>query len=77
MSPLGVDLELPSGTFASGAAAFTRTSKLTGLFTIMILDMQNPERPEEVGRWWIPGQWQAGGEVFCQQHGAQALTIVE
>ena len=26
----------------------------------MILDLKDPTRPEEVGRWWIPGQWQAG-----------------
>ena len=30
----------------------------------MILDLHNPSRPEEVGRWWIPGQWQAGGEAY-------------
>ncbi len=30
----------------------------------MILDLLNPSRPEEVGRWWIPGQWQAGGEEY-------------
>jgi hypothetical protein len=30
---------------------------------MMILDLQDPARPEEVGRWWVPGQWQAGGEV--------------
>jgi hypothetical protein len=29
---------------------------------VMILDLADPQRPEEVGRWWIPGQWQAGGE---------------
>ena len=29
---------------------------------MMILDLKDPSRPEEVGRWWIPGQWQAGGE---------------
>ena len=28
----------------------------------MILDLENPEKPEEVGRWWWPGQWTAGGE---------------
>jgi len=27
-----------------------------------ILDLQSPERPEEVGRWWIPGLWTEGGE---------------
>ena len=29
----------------------------------MILDLKNPARPEEVGRWWMPGQWVAGGET--------------
>ena len=30
---------------------------------IMIaIDMSNPARPELVGRWWLPGMWQAGGE---------------
>ena len=28
----------------------------------MILDLKNPEKPEEVCRWWMPGQWLAGGE---------------
>jgi hypothetical protein len=28
-----------------------------------ILDLADPARPEEVGRWWIPGQWIAGGET--------------
>ncbi len=27
-----------------------------------ILDLRRPDRPEEVGRWWIPGQWAQGGE---------------
>jgi hypothetical protein len=30
---------------------------------VMILDLQDPARPAEVGRWWKPGQWAAGGEV--------------
>lgn len=30
---------------------------------VMILDLKNPEKPEEVGRWWEPGQWIAGGET--------------
>ena len=29
----------------------------------MIVDMSDPERPFEVGRWWWPGMWEAGGEV--------------
>src|SRR4029078_9870741 len=30
---------------------------------VMILDLKDPARPCEVGRWWMPGQWTAGGEV--------------
>jgi len=30
---------------------------------VMILDLKDPTRPEEVGRWWMPGQWIAGGET--------------
>lgn len=30
----------------------------------MILDLADPARPREVGRWWIPGQWTAGGEDY-------------
>ena len=29
---------------------------------VMILDLKDPARPQEVGRWWMPGQWVAGGE---------------
>jgi hypothetical protein len=31
---------------------------------VMILDLADPTKPEEVGRWWIPGQWRAGGEDY-------------
>ncbi|AXK80913.1 hypothetical protein DW352_10575 [Pseudolabrys taiwanensis] len=31
---------------------------------VMILDLANPAKPVEVGRWWIPGQWTAGGEEY-------------
>ena len=30
---------------------------------VMIMDLQDPEKPTEVGRWWMPGQWTAGGET--------------
>ena len=30
---------------------------------VMILDLKDPAKPEEVGRWWFPGQWTAGGET--------------
>ena len=29
---------------------------------VMILDLEKPDRPQEVGRWWMPGQWTAGNE---------------
>ena len=29
----------------------------------IVIDMQNPTKPVEVGRWWIPGMWAAGGET--------------
>ena len=29
----------------------------------MILDLFDPAHPREVGRWWMPGQWIAGGET--------------
>ncbi len=34
---------------------------------VMILDLKDPAKPEEVGRWWIPGQWEAGGEEYPWQ----------
>jgi hypothetical protein len=30
---------------------------------VLILDLAEPARPVEVGRWWAPGQWTAGGET--------------
>src|SRR5262244_4327948 len=30
---------------------------------VLILDLADPSRPAEVGRWWMPGQWTAGGET--------------
>ncbi len=27
------------------------------------IDMSAPTQPREIGRWWIPGMWQAGGET--------------
>jgi hypothetical protein len=28
----------------------------------VILDISDPKNPVEAGRWWVPGQWVAGGE---------------
>jgi hypothetical protein len=30
---------------------------------VLTLDLEDPAKPEEVGRWWMPGQWVAGGET--------------
>jgi len=30
---------------------------------LVIYDLSRPERPEEVSRWWMPGQYVAGGET--------------
>lgn len=30
---------------------------------VMILDLEDPSKPKEVSRWWLPGQWTAGGET--------------
>ena len=37
---------------------------------MMILDLADPAKPVEVGRWWIPGQWKAGGEPYPWEDGA-------
>jgi hypothetical protein len=29
---------------------------------LICIDMQDPARPMQVGRWWLPGMWQAGEE---------------
>jgi hypothetical protein len=34
----------------------------TGQIT-MIVDLADPTRPREVARWWLPGQWTAGGDI--------------
>jgi len=30
---------------------------------LIVIDMNDPAKPLEVGRWWIPGMWVAGGET--------------
>lgn len=33
-------------------------------YIVVILDLADPARPREVSRWWLPGQWKAGGEPY-------------
>jgi hypothetical protein len=30
---------------------------------LMIVDLADPTKPREIGRWWLPGMWKAGGET--------------
>ena len=32
-------------------------------YIFMVVDVSDPTRPHEVGRWWLPGMWEAGGET--------------
>lgn len=38
---------------------------------MVVLDLQDPAKPEEVCKWWIPGQWEAGGEEFERTDGPE------
>ncbi len=40
---------------------------------LLIVDLSDPTRPEEAGRWWIPGMWKAGGESPSWTDGRVAL----
>lgn len=31
-------------------------------YIFMVVDMADPTRPREAGRWWLPGMWRTGGE---------------
>lgn len=35
---------------------------------VVVLDLIDPRRPAEVGRWWARGQWTAGGESADHEH---------
>ena len=38
---------------------------------MVVLDLKDPEHPEEVCKWWIPGQWTAGGEDYVWDGGPE------
>ena len=47
---------------AAGAPDFQPRNPLDDQF-YRILDVSNPSKPVEAGRWWVPGQHVAGGET--------------
>jgi len=63
--------DLPGPTYARGVHRFDFDGRYAYISPtmdgyvgniVMILDLKDPARPQEVGRWWMPGQWAAGGE---------------
>lgn len=42
---------------------------------MMIVDIADPSRPREIGRWWYPGMWQAGGETAPWGNDVQAFGV--
>lgn len=40
---------------------------------LIVIDLADPTRPVEVGRWWMPGMWAAGGETRAPGGGRVAL----
>lgn len=40
---------------------------------LIVIDLADPTRPVEVGRWWMPGMWAAGGEQRPAGGGRVAL----
>ncbi len=42
---------------------------------MMILDLAEPSKPVEVGRWWIPGQWKAGNEPSAAADGREGAVL--
>jgi hypothetical protein len=66
----------PIGRFASGGLGVHRIVYTGGRYAYVsaipegfddriwvIVDLTDPERPVEAGRWWWPGMWRAGGEA--------------
>jgi hypothetical protein len=63
---------VPDGGPASGVHRFDFDGRYAYLSPTMegyagnimlVLDLADPQHPVEVSRWWVPGQWTAGGEV--------------
>jgi hypothetical protein len=43
---------------------------------VMILDLKDPTRPEEVGRWWMHGRWAHRGLIYPIDRN-RGLSILE
>ena len=62
--PLAVRRDGRAPFHLDGCYAYISTEQEGYIGTIvMILDLKDPTRPEEVGRWWMQGQWTGGGET--------------
>lgn len=58
---------------AAGAPDFTPTNPNDDQF-YRIIDVKNPSKPEEVGRWWLPGTRQGDGHEPPVRHEPKADT---
>jgi hypothetical protein len=61
--------------FADGQYAYLPTwmDGYTGRI-LQIVDVSDPTSPHEVGRWWIPGTWAAGGEQLTAPEGDEWIV---
>lgn len=66
--------------YAGGRFAYL-TANMTGFLgkILVVVDVEDPSRPTEVGRWWYPGQWVANGEqprydTHAYMHGPAYVT---
>jgi hypothetical protein len=58
---------------AAGSPDFTPTDLRDDQF-YRIIDVRNPSKPAEVGRWWLPGTRQGDGHAPPQRHPAKSDT---
>ncbi|HSB72381.1 MAG TPA: hypothetical protein VLT62_23880 [Candidatus Methylomirabilis sp.] len=68
---------LTDGRFAhisTGAADFEPNHPKDHQF-YMIVDLENPSKPREVGRWWMPGQRKGDKESLPPRHTAPSLDF--
>ncbi len=44
-------------------------------YIFMVVDVSDATRPHEVGRWWLPGMWEAGGETPAWETGSYRYAL--